>query len=129
MMLAKRVLGIAALVGGGFALRRWLSSREVMKEDSFPMVERRARPDPESLTRQTNGGRPAMDVEKLASVESSQYKPVVEYLKYIQVQRGEESSLVFVRERDLDALAEMTGGSRETFVEEFKQLGVLVSMN
>lgn len=96
-----------------------------------PIQERRAEPDPEALkaaAKPTNH-RPGLDLERLKSLPSSAYQPLTEYLSYIQVKRGETESLVFVRESDIDALAKMTGESRENFVKEFKRLGVLISMN
>jgi len=99
--------------------------------DEAPIQERRAEPDPEALkaaAKPTNH-RPGLDLERLKSLPSSAYQPLTEYLSYIQVKRGETESLVFVRESDIDALAKMTGESRENFVKEFKRLGVLISMN
>lgn len=93
--------------------------------------ERRAQPDPEALKAavKAQNNRPGLDLERLRALPSSAYQPLTEYLSYIQVKRGETESLVFVRESDLDALAKMTGESRENFVKEFKRLGVLISMN
>lgn len=100
--------------------------------DSNPAVkERRATPDPEALAQAANPriARPSLDLDRLKSLPSAQYQPLTEYLSYIQVKRGETESLVFVRQSDIDALAAMTGESRESFVKEFKRLGVLISMN
>ena len=96
-----------------------------------PIQERRAEPDPEALkaAAKATNHRPGLDLERLKSLPSSAYQPLTEYLSYIQVKRGETESLVFVRESDIDALAKMTGESRENFVKEFKRLGVLISMN
>lgn len=107
--------------------------REMMgegKPTGKPVQERRAVPDPEALTTRPAGGRVGLNLDRLRSMQSQEYKPLVEYLSYIQVQRGEnEQSLVFVRSRDLDSLAALTGGSKDNLVEDFKQLGVLLSMN
>lgn len=92
--------------------------------------ERRAEPDPVALKAAAKPHhRPGLDLERLKSLPSASYQPLTEYLSYIQVKRGETESLVFVRESDIDALAKMTGESRENFVKEFKRLGVLISMN
>lgn len=93
--------------------------------------ERRAQPDPVALQAAAKpvNHRPGLDLERLKSLPSASYQPLTEYLSYIQVKRGETESLVFVRESDIDALANMTGESRENFVKEFKRLGVLISMN
>ena len=95
------------------------------------ITERRAQPDPEALKAATKpaNSRPGLDLDRLKSLPSARYQPLTEYLSYIQVKRGESESLVFVRESDIDALAKMTGESRENFVKEFKRLGVLISMN
>lgn len=96
-----------------------------------PIEERRATPDPEALAQASNqqAPRPGLDLERLKSLPSAQYQPLTEYLTYIQVKRGETESLVFVRQSDIDALAAMTGESRDNFLQEFKRLGVLISMN
>ena len=57
------------------------------------------------------------------------YKPLMEYLGYIQVQRGGDETLLFVRMKDLDEMAALAGQSREEFLKQFKKLGVLLSMN
>lgn len=103
---------------------------EPRESDSEP-VERRATPDPKALAQANNPSapRPGLDLERLKSLPSAQYQPLTEYLSYIQVKRGETESLVFVRQSDIDALAAMTGESRENFLKEFKRLGVLISMN
>lgn len=100
-------------------------------EDESPIKERRADPDPEALAQASNpqAPRPGLDLERLKSLPSARYQPLTEYLSYIQVKRGETESLVFVRQSDIDALADMTGESRDNFLKEFKRLGVLISMN
>jgi BldD-like DNA-binding protein len=105
--------------------------QEEPKPVEAPIAERRAQPDPEALmaAAKPSNHRPGLDLERLKSLPSSAYQPLTEYLSYIQVKRGETESLVFVRESDIDALAKMTGESRENFVKEFKRLGVLISMN
>lgn len=69
------------------------------------------------------------DVERLQTLKEANYKPLMEYLQYIQVQRGGSDTLVFVRTRDLDQLAGLVGQSRDEFLKQFKRLGVLLSMN
>lgn len=93
--------------------------------------ERRAEPDPVALAAASSGGtsRPGLDLERLKALPSAAYHPLTEYLSYIQVKRGETESLVFVRASDIDALAALTGESKDNFVKEFKRLGVLISMN
>jgi hypothetical protein len=109
------------------------SRKEEPAAAGAPVQERRAQPDPDALRKAAvaspTNHRPGLDLERLKSLPSSAYQPLTEYLSYIQVKRGETESLVFVRESDIDALAKMTGESRENFVKEFKRLGVLISMN
>jgi hypothetical protein len=94
-------------------------------------VERRAEPDPQALRARPSGppSRVGLDLAKLRQLQSPSYKPLMEYLNYIQVQRGATESLLFVRFRDLDELADLAGQSRDQLTTEFKKLGVLLSMN
>lgn len=120
------------MAAAAVAIRSWLKGHPQTGSlaDSGPVAERRAEPDPEALAASTEQqGRLGLDLDRLKSMQSSTYKPLVEYLSYIQVQRGEDRSLVFVRQKDLHSLAALTGGDTDSFVEEFKQLGVLLSMN
>jgi hypothetical protein len=95
-----------------------------------PVEERRAEPDPVALAAAPYRPRPiGLDLERLKSLPSASYKPLTEYLSYIQVKRGEAASLVFVRQSDIEALAAMTGDSKDNFLKEFKRLGVVISMN
>lgn len=96
-----------------------------------PAVERRSSADPQALQALLNGtpSRLGFDVERLATLKESNYKPLMEYLQYIQVQRGGSDTLVFVRSRDLDKLAGLVGQSRDEFLSHFKKLGILLSMN
>ncbi|MCA1838795.1 MAG: hypothetical protein LC723_00480 [Actinobacteria bacterium] len=122
---------IAGIAGVAMLAKRILGASY---EEVLPMEERRSEPDPEALKAAAAAEAPnrvGLDLDRLKGLEQSAYKPLVEYLTYIQVQRGdgEGQSLVFVRQRDIESLAELTGGSKESFVEDFKQLGVLLSMN
>lgn len=123
----RRVLGMLGLVGAAIALIRMVGRSSSRKQP----VERRAEPDPEALEALGNGeaGRVGLNLELLKRMKEATHEPLIEYLTYIQVQRGENQSLVFVRQRDLDALATLAGESRESFVDQFQQLGVLLSMN
>lgn len=75
------------------------------------------------------GAAPAygLDLEKLR--ESADLEPTVEYLTYVQSQRGDSTHLLFVRHNDLDAMAELEGQTVEGFLERLDQLGVVVSRN
>jgi hypothetical protein len=95
-----------------------------------PNIERRSSPDPVALERLTKGeaARLGMDIEKLKEMGAS-FQPLIEYLTYIQVQRGDQESLVFVRNDDVDALASLAESEPGAFVEELRKLGVVLSMN
>jgi hypothetical protein len=123
LLLALAAIGVAVSV----KTRRSAQSGETIM---FPKpVDRRAEPDPEALDAMTSGRKIALDVEQLKLMNPEAYEPLVEYLTYIQVQRGEKQSLVFVRERDIDELAKMADETKDKFMEKFEQLGVLLSMN
>lgn len=139
-MKRKRLLKLGILASAAYFVKQWFDSRRA--EDTFvteaapdaaieAVPERRSNPDPEALESASKGegGAFGFDIERLKGLQASTYKPVVEYLSYIQVQRGDDTSIVFVRERDVESLAALTGESREKFVDEFQQLGVLLSMN
>ena len=68
-----------------------------------------------------------LDVEALRGAQG--FEPVVEYLTYIQSQRGDGSHLLFVRYDDLDVLARREGQEVSNFLERLDQLGVVVSNN
>lgn len=61
--------------------------------------------------------------------QHGEFTPVVEYLTAIQSMRGEQSSLMFVRGDDLDAMAEKDGRPVPEFLDRLDQLGVVVSNN
>jgi hypothetical protein len=94
-------------------------------------VERRSRSDPEALQAMVDGSasRVGLDLGRLKELKSVNYKPLMEYLGYIQVQRGENETLLFVRMKDLDEMADLAGESRDELIKQFKKLGVLLSMN
>ena len=68
-----------------------------------------------------------LDLEELAGRE--EFAPTVEYLTAIQTMRGEGGSLLFVRDADLDAMAEHEGRPVPEFLDRLDQLGVIVSSN
>ena len=99
--------------------------------NGHPPLERRARSDPGALQALVNGtaSRVGLDLARLKELKSVNYKPLMEYLGYIQVQRGGNETLLFVRMKDLDEMADLAGESRDELVKQFKRLGVLLSMN
>ena len=129
-----RWLLVAAGVAGGIALVLLRFRRETgpsLSLNGHRPVERRSRSDPEALKALVEGtaSRVGLDLERLKELKSANYKPLMEYLGYIQVQRGGNETLLFVRMKDLDELADLAGQSREEFVKQFRKLGVLLSMN
>lgn len=68
-----------------------------------------------------------LDVDRIK--QESGFEPVVQYLTYIQSQRGEGSHLLFVRHDDLDAMASLEGQRTPAFLRRLDQLGVVVSNN
>jgi hypothetical protein len=99
--------------------------------NGHPPVERRSRSDPEAMQALVDGtaSRVGLDLSRLKELKSVNYKPLMEYLGYIQVQRGGNETLLFVRMKDLDEMADLAGESRDELVKQFKKLGVLLSMN
>jgi hypothetical protein len=94
------------------------------------LVERRSAPDPAALAAAAEqASRFGLDLERLRLLKPDSYKPLVEYLTYIQVQRGSDESLIFVRGNDIDRLAELSGESKGEVLDHFQKLGVLLSMN
>lgn len=89
-----------------------------------PRRERDRRGTPRDRGRAPSLG---LDVERLR--EASGFEPVVQYLTYIQEQRGAASHLLFVRYDDLDAMASIDGQPTPAFLERLEQLGVVVSNN
>jgi hypothetical protein len=99
--------------------------------NGHPPAERRSRSDPEALQALVDGtaSRVGLDLGRLKELKSVNYKPLMEYLGYIQVQRGGNETLLFVRMKDLDEMADLAGQSRDELLKQFKKLGVLLSMN
>lgn len=91
--------------------------------------ERRAVPDLQSLEDAGLEDPIGVDLAKLTDMKSASYRPLQDYLTAIRVKRGSDESLLFVRKRDVDALASLIGTSPEEFLENFRQMGVVVSLN
>ena len=68
-----------------------------------------------------------LDLGQLSGRED--FAPVVEYLTAIQSMRSDGGSLLFVRDDDLDAMAERDGRPVPEFLDRLDQLGVVVSSN
>jgi hypothetical protein len=132
--------GWLLLIGGGIAALIALARRgklvalprkPVISLPDTSYAERRSLPDREALEALATGSgeKVGVDLERLKELESGGFEPLIEYLTYIQVKRGDQESLVFVRRRDLDAMAALASTDKEQFVDEFQKLGVLLSMN
>lgn len=65
----------------------------------------------------------------LSQAQQHRLEPVVQFLTYLQQQRGDRSHLLFVRYDDLDALAAQDGTPVAEFLSRLDQLGVVVSQN
>lgn len=125
------------LIGGVVALAVVLARRRVPGQPPTSLLpirkpsERRSEPDREALEALAQGDveRVGVNLERLREIGTGSFEPLIEYLTYIQVKRGDTESLVFVRRRDLDAMAAMAATDKDQFVEEFQKLGVLLSMN
>ncbi|MEA2503957.1 MAG: hypothetical protein QOG36_1000 [Actinomycetota bacterium] len=130
MLVGAGAVGITALVLARLRNFRKETGPSPSLNGHLPL-ERRARPDPEALRALVDGSvlRVGLDLERLKELKSANFRPLMEYLGYIQVQRGGSETLLFVRLKDLDELADLAGQSREEFVKQFKKLGVLLSMN
>lgn len=98
-----------------------------------------ARPHPSRLERradsarsgseQDRGRRRLIGLDLGRMVADEDFKPAVEYLVAIQSMRGGGGSLLFVRDADIDAMAEQDGRPVPEFLDRLDQLGVIVSSN
>ena len=131
----------ALAAAGAMAYARLRGRREMPLDDSFgadgvvdsevepsQTRERDRRPGDEGYeaTRRGSGGL-ALDVERLKA--DPEFTPAVEYLTYIQVQRGVQEHLLFVRDQDVEAIAALEGQAVPEFVERLQRLGVIISRN
>lgn len=132
--LARTVLAVAALGAGVVAAARAVRTARrpppaVFTAGPLPPVAPPRRRRGDRADRGAIGG-VAVDVDRLRTAGGGGLEPVVQYLTYIQTQRGEDQShLMFVRYDDLDALAEHEGTGTPAFLERLDQLGVVVSNN
>jgi hypothetical protein len=127
-----QLLVTAVLVAGGVVAgyaarrRRRHAPADVFTDGPSPPVvagrERDGGPQQRGLVH-TYG----LDIDRLK--EETGFEPVVQYLTYIQSQRGSGSHLLFVRYDDLDAMAAIDGEPTPAFLERLEQLGVVVSNN
>jgi hypothetical protein len=139
----KRVIRILSLAGAVAAVYMWLKrsnearspiSRRHPLSESLPQPdkesrsERRSAPDPAALAADSQDA-VALDLDRLVELKSSSHQPLAEYLTAIRIKRGSEESLLFVRRRDVEELASLVGSTEEEFLENFRQLGVVVSLN
>lgn len=129
-VLAAALIGAAAVVvARALVSRRARHDPRVFDDGRVPSVAptraRRGRPEDRGRVDTI-----ALDLERLRTSGASGLEPVVEYLTYIQSQRGEDAGhLTFVRYDDLDAMADLDGVDTPAFLERLDQLGVVVSNN
>lgn len=122
------LLAAAAVVAGTTLVKRARRSRspELFTDGPLPPVAppRERHGDPHD-----RGTAPVygLDLERLRGAGG--LEPVVQYLTYIQSQRGDGSHLLFVRYDDLDAMASLDGAPTPAFLDRLDQLGVVVSNN
>lgn len=132
MKRAIRLLLLAAAGAGGYAWLRRVTvlRRPEVTEDEAAPTERRETPDPVALSSQISE-KFAIDTAKLLSrFKEGAYLPLSEYLTAIRVKRGErDEGLLFVRRNDVDALAALAGTTQEEFLNNFRNLGIVVSLN
>lgn len=124
MKRAKRLLIAAGILAAIYVVATRASRRREQSQR-----ERRAQPDPQALEDAGAEDPIGVDLEKLSDMKSASYRPLQEYLTAIRVKRGSDESLLFVRKRDVESLAALIGTSREEFLENFRQMGVVVSIN
>lgn len=126
LVAAAAALGAVGGVAAFLRRRRRLDSSEVFAEEPVPPV---ALPTERTGSPAARGRVDSYGLDLDALRHARGFEPVVEYLTYIQSQRGDESHLLFVRYDDLDVLARREGQPVTTFLERLDQLGVVVSNN
>ncbi len=99
--------------------------RRLAREKADAVAAARRQGDPEERGRTGSVG---FDLGRLQA-NGQDLEPVVQYLTYIQSRRGDDSSLLFIRYDDIDAMAELDGEPSEELLERLDQLGVVVSAN
>lgn len=136
----KRVIRLLELAGVAVAIYLWVKRTRAARPPDEPWAEprsepssdirpeRRSVPDPAALTADTEDA-VALDLHRLVELKSSSHRPLAEYLTAIRIKRGSEESLLFVRRRDVEELASLVGTTEEEFLENFRQLGVVVPLN
>jgi hypothetical protein len=129
----RSVLTLAALGAGALLITR--TRRRGAHDADLWLPEAPRRPATPLALPARDGGAPsdrgsgtAVQFD-LAEARRHHLEPVVEYLTYLQQQRGDGSHLLFVRYADLDALAAQDGTPVAEFLSRLDQLGVVVSQN
>lgn len=136
----KRVIRLLLLAGAATAVYLWVKRTRDTRSPEEPWFERRSEPgsgirperrsvpDPVALTADSEDS-VALDLDRLVELKSSSHQPLAEFLTAIRIKRGSEESLLFVRRRDVEELASLVGTTEEEFLENFRQLGVVVPLN
>jgi hypothetical protein len=126
---ASVLLAVAAVAGGLGLLRRARRRRAtgvLFTDAPLPPV---APPRDRNGDVRERGQTPTYGLDVDGLRREAGFEPVVQYLTYIQSQRGNASHLLFVRYDDLDAMAALEGQVMPAFLERLDQLGVVVSTN
>lgn len=84
------------------------------------------RPRSGRVDQRGRGGAVRIDLDR---ARSHHVEPVVEFLTYMQRRRGDGGHLLFVRQDDLDAMAEAADEPVDDFLARLDHLGVVVSHN
>lgn len=116
------IAGVLAGVATVRRARRRTAPELFTPETTPPAGDRRGRVE-------DRGHAPSVGLDLTRLKDARGFEPVVQYLTYIQGQRGEGSHLLFVRYDDLDAMASIDGEPTPAFLERLEQLGVVVSTN
>lgn len=94
------------------------------------MLERRSEPNQAALRALGSTKKLAVDMNRLNDLPQAKFKPLIEYLMGIQVQRrGESQSLMFVRSDELSLIASLAGETTDDVLTGFEELGVVLSTN
>jgi len=124
------LLALAAGTAAGVAVRRRRAALDEIEEEvsEFASTIAPGVPHRRAEDEQGDGVGLAIDISQLRRAGEDN-APAVEYLEYIQVQRGNSDSLLFVRREDVGALATIYGLTSEDLESRFRSLGVIYSHN
>ncbi len=114
--------GVRRRAGSPATASPWLAPTDTVPEAPLPLATQR------HGSRADRGLASSVRMD-LSRAREQDLDPVVEFLTFVQQQRGDTSHLLFVRYDDLDVLAEQQGEPVSEFVSRLDHLGVVVSNN